>query len=296
MTDAAVPAERRRNPAAAAGWALAFLVGWLLLSSILGIGAAVLIAGSLREGAEWLKSALGPSLLLQGTVSLLSAAFLTWVIGIVANRLTPRDLRYAAPPAAARGAAWGLGLGAAAAAAALLIATAIGGAQWTGDAGGTGAYVAEVARTLAVLAPAALAEEVVFRGVALVLLARAIGRAPAVGLLAVVFGLAHLQNPNTTAFGIANIIAAGVFLSLVFYTPGGIWAAFGAHLGWNGALAALDAPVSGLPFDIPMIDYSAGTPAWLTGGAFGPEGGAAATAAIALACAATVVWLRKERA
>ena len=296
MTAAAVPAERRRNPAAAAGWALAFLIGWFLLTNVLGIGGAVLIAGSLAEGAEWLKSALGPSLLLQGMASLVAAAFATWAIGIVANRLDARDLRYAPARIGIRGAVRGLALGAAAAAGALLIAAGIGGAAWTPDAGGVRAYAEQVTRTLLVLAPAALAEEVVFRGVALVLLARAIGRAPAVALLAVVFGLAHLQNPNTTAFGIANIVAAGVFLSLVFYTAGGIWAAFGAHLGWNGALAALDAPVSGLPFDIPLIDYSAGAPAWLTGGAFGPEGGAAATAAIGLACVATVAWLRKERA
>ena len=296
MTAAAVPAERRRSPAAAAGWAIAFLIGWLLLTSLLGIGGAVLIAGSLAEGSVWLKSALGPSLLLQGAASLVAAGFVTWAVGVVANRLDARDLRYAPPRIAVRGAARGLLLGAAAAGAALVLAVAVGGAAWTPDAGGAGAYVGQVGRTLLVLAPAALAEEVVFRGVALVLLARAIGRGPAVGILAVLFGLAHLQNPNTTAIGIANIVAAGVFLSLVFYTAGGIWAAFGAHLGWNGALAALDAPVSGLPFDIPMIDYSAGAPAWLTGGAFGPEGGAAATVAIAVACAATVAWLRKERA
>ena len=57
-----------------------------------------------------------------------------------------------------------------------------------------------------------------------------------------------------------------------------MWTAFGAHLGWNATLAALAAPVSGLPFDIPYIDYRMGGPAWLTGGAFGPEGGLLATA------------------
>ena len=59
-----------------------------------------------------------------------------------------------------------------------------------------------------------------------------------------------------------------------------MWTAFGAHLGWNATLAALAAPVSGLPFDIPYIDYRMGGPAWLTGGAFGPEGGLLATVAL----------------
>ena len=49
-------------------------------------------------------------------------------------------------------------------------------------------------------------------------------------------------------------------------------------------LAALDAPVSGLPFrHSRCIDYRSGGPAWLTGGAFGPEGGLAATLALAIA-------------
>ena len=112
--------------------------------------------------------------------------------------------------------------------------------------------------------------------------------------LALLFGLAHLANPGVTPLAVANIAAAGIFLGLAFYAPGGIFTAFGAHLGWNATLAALDAPVSGLPFTIPAIDYVAGGPAWLTGGAFGPEGGLTATTAIALACLATARWIRKE--
>ena len=59
-------------------------------------------------------------------------------------------------------------------------------------------------------------------------------------------------NPNVTPLGLGNIALAGIFLGLAFYAPGGIWTAWGAHLGWNALLAALDAPVSGLPFDIPF--------------------------------------------
>jgi hypothetical protein len=58
----------------------------------------------------------------------------------------------------------------------------------------------------------------------------------------------------------------------------------------------MDAPVSGLPFRIPWIDYQPGGPAWLTGGSFGPEGGLLATAAIALAAGAAWQWSRKEAA
>jgi hypothetical protein len=53
--------------------------------------------------------------------------------------------------------------------------------------------------------------------------------------------------------------------------------------------------VSGVPFDIPLLDYRAGGPAWLTGGAFGPEGGLAATVALTMAIWITARWVRAER-
>jgi hypothetical protein len=91
--------------------------------------------------------------------------------------------------------------------------------------------------------------------------------------LALLFGAAHLWNAGITPLALANIALAGVFLGLAFFTPGGLWTSTGAHLGWNLTLAGLAAPVSGLLFPIPWLDYSARGPAWLTGGGFGPEGG-----------------------
>jgi uncharacterized protein len=109
-------------------------------------------------------------------------------------------------------------------------------------------------------------------------------------LIAVAFALAHLDNPNVTPLAIGNIALAGVFLGLAFYAPGGIWTAWGAHLGWNAMLAALDAPMSGLPFRIPFLDYNAGDPAWLTGGSFGPEGGLSSTFALTIAVLVARRW------
>jgi hypothetical protein len=97
-----------------------------------------------------------------------------------------------------------------------------------------------------------------------------------------------------TPEGLVNIAVAGIFLSLAFYSPGGMWTAVGAHLGWNATLAALAAPVSGLPFDIPYIDYRSGGPGWLTGGAFGPEGGLLATVALTATAALVARWIRKD--
>jgi hypothetical protein len=170
----------------------------------------------------------------------------------------------------------------------------VGGAEWVRDSGTVLDYLSQSSKTVIVLAPAALSEEVVFRGVPLVLLAATMGRGAAVVAVAVLFAFAHLANPNVTALGLGNIAMAGIFLGLAFYAPGGIWTAFGAHLGWNAMLACLDAPVSGLPFRIPLLDYHSGGPAWLTGGAFGPEGGLAATAALAAAIVVLYRWARRD--
>jgi hypothetical protein len=55
-------------------------------------------------------------------------------------------------------------------------------------------------------------------------------------------------------------------------------------------LAALDTPVSGVPFRIPFLDYLPGEPAWLTGGQFGPEGGLSATLALTIAVLVARRW------
>lgn len=288
------PGTRRR--VAAIGWSLAFVVAVFLVSAPLAFAIGVAATGSTEASVQWLQRP-GPSQLLAQSLSVLAAGFgFTWLIGRRANHLTWSELRYERGSCARRGFGAGLILGAAAAAFALLLAVAAGDATWNRELGDASAYTAAVARTLAILAPAALAEEVVFRGVPLVLVAAAFGRGPALLALAIAFGVGHLQNPHASWLGIVNIVVAGIFLGLAFYAPGGIWTAFGAHLGWNGALAALDAPVSGLPFRIPAIDYEPGLPVWLTGGAFGPEGGLAATAAFGAAAYAVARRSRKEPA
>ena len=283
----------RVPPGKAIGWSIAFLVLTFVTAGLICLGVAVLITGSAAAAGEWL-TALGPgSMLLQAVITLACTAFFTWLIGIRRLGLTRYDLRYVTGPPAPRGMALGLFAGALTAGLALLISVTVGQAGWMSDSGGFGDYLRESLKTIAVLAPAALAEEVLFRGVPLVLLASAFGRGSAVVAISVLFALAHITNPNATPLGLGNIALAGIFLGLTFYAPGGIWTAFGAHLGWNSLLACLDTPVSGVPFEIPMLDYIAGTPAWLTGGTFGPEGGLAATIALTAAILVTSRWVMK---
>lgn len=283
MTEAA--AGRVARGLAAAGWSLAFFALTYLFFALAALPLFATLGGTHPAVTLLIQSAL-----------LLGAAFAsTWLVGFRLAQLDPHALGWK-PARPWRGAGVGAALGAAAAGAALLLAVLLGSAGWLPDGGTVATYAGTLMATLLVLAPAALAEEVLFRGVPLVLLAAAIGRWPAVLGLSVLFALAHLGNPHATALGLVNIGLAGVFLSLVFLAPGGLWAATGAHLAWNGTLAALDAPVSGLPLQVPLIDFDAGGPGWVTGGAFGPEGGLAATAALTAACAAASLWARKDTA
>jgi hypothetical protein len=53
--------------------------------------------------------------------------------------------------------------------------------------------------------------------------------------------------------------------------------------------------VSGLPFEIPAIDFLPGEPPWLTGGGFGPEGGLFGTVALSLGIGVAARWGRAAR-
>ena len=64
-----------------------------------------------------------------------------------------------------------------------------------------------------------------------------------------------------------------------------LWLPFGLHWGWNFSLTTLfSLPTSGMGFpDRQLFMLEQSGPGWLTGGAFGPEGGALATVAL-VAC------------
>jgi membrane protease YdiL (CAAX protease family) len=239
---------------------------------------------------------MGPTdTLVQAGATLVGFGVATWLIGFKALRLTREDLRWAALAPGLRGFGVGLLLGVVPAGFSLALALAVGGASVVQDQGSLPDYLGTVALTTLVLAPAALAEEVMFRGVPQVTLARSLGRWPAIVLVSALFGLIHAFNPNQGPLGVFNAAVAGVLLTVAFYLPGGLWTAVGAHLGWNATIAALDAPVSGLIFPIPWLDYRPGRPEWLTGGSFGPEGGVLATVALGLAIGLGMRWMQPEQ-
>jgi membrane protease YdiL (CAAX protease family) len=270
-----------------------FLLGFLL-SALLLIPFASLLTGGATP-AELAAHPPAVFVLGQGLVLLVAFGAATWVVGVRGLGLSAADLRWRAPLRWARALGIGLALGILPAAVAMTMGVFTAGAGWSHDGGSFAQWLSQVGATLVFLAPAALSEELMFRGLPVVVASRVMGRGRAIVLLSVLFALAHLKNPDVTVAGIGNIVLAGIFLSLAFFSSGGMWTAFGAHLGWNATLAALAAPVSGTPFEMPYIDYHMGSPAWLTGGAFGPEGGLIATAVLAASAVLVARWNGKEQ-
>lgn len=276
-----------RRVARSAGWTLFFIIGGLALAILpfLLAKAARLPVGRLLEGPGGLAA--------QAVAQLAAFGFLTWAIGRRYLRMSWESMGWVREH---RVAGFFLGLVGASllASAAMLVSVVAGHASWVRDAGGVLDYLRNLGFTILLLAPAALAEELMFRGFPLVKLEQGIGRGGAIVVLAVLFALLHAWNPDVTPLALGNIALAGVLLGLAFYCPGGIWTSWGAHLGWNASLAALDAPVSGLPFQIPLIDFDPGPDTWLSGGKFGPEGGLAATLVLTIGCAWLAHRLRKD--
>jgi membrane protease YdiL (CAAX protease family) len=228
------------------------------------------------------------------TVALLFGALLaTWLVGVKLLRRSWRELGWPslAPGPFARGVLTGVIMASVAIALAL-----VGGARLSGD-GALGGYVGVAGPLLVTFFAAALFEELIFRGFPLRRSAEVLGPWTATALISVAFAAAHLGNPAVTVLGVVNIALAGIWLSVAFFSPGGMRLAWGLHFGWNAMLClGFDAPVSGLVFHIPGPEYTVGRWAWFDGGSFGPEGGLVATIAL-LAGTAYLLgdWGRRSR-
>jgi len=162
------------------------------------------------------------------------------------------------------------------------------------EPGPSGSSLAAAASIALFLAPAALWEEMVFRGYAFAVLADWWGPAAALGATSMVFGLVHFQNAGSSLASVVVVILAGVFLGGVLLVTGSLWAAFAAHLAWNWVLAAvLHSAVSGIPFTTPDYRVVDAGPDWATGGVWGPEGGV--PAACGLVLASIYLYVRRGR-
>ncbi len=172
----------------------------------------------------------------------------------------------------------------------LALATAIafagGGLQFSFSTASASLVVITMALSAALFFVAALAEEALCRGYPLQTFTRA--KLIWVGVLvtSLPFAAGHLDNPNAgKALAFVNTVLAGIWLAVAYLRTRSLWFPLGVHWGWNWALGALfGLPVSGTT-DIAPHPVLAGSdlgPAWLTGAAYGIEGGIACTVALVI--------------
>lgn len=144
-----------------------------------------------------------------------------------------------------------------------------------------GSWWSEAGRSTAALLPAAVFEEMFFRGYAFAVLRRVAGWRVALIVTSVAFGFLHAWNPGADPEAVLAVIVAGFFLGAILLYTRSLYAASAAHFAWNWVMAgALHIAVSGMPARNPDYKVVETGPDWLTGGQWGPEGGAAAVVAM----------------
>ncbi|MGI5238951.1 lysostaphin resistance A-like protein [Dactylosporangium sp. CA-139066] len=184
----------------------------------------------------------------------------------------------------------GAGLGVALFAVTIAIIAVLGGYRIAG----WGSLPGTIA-TFGTMVGAAVAEELLFRGVLFRLLQEWAGTAVALVASGALFGGLHLLNPGATLWGaIAIACEAGVLLGAAYAATRSLWVPIGLHLGWNFAESGLfGTAVSGAggePHGL-LRGVTEG-PAAISGGSFGPEG---SVVAILVGGVAAALFLRAAR-
>jgi hypothetical protein len=264
------------------------VLAFVVLFAIVDVAAT----GLLQGGAVWLVARTGQRVRIDELLTLGAALVATAIMVRAVDRRAWSDVGLSRDAARPRpvGEGWLVGFAAIGVACAVLFA--VGWLRIAPSA--PGSSLGAAARITTVLAPAALSEEVLCRGYLLTVIRERVGIWGAVALTSLAFGLLHLANPGATAESVAIVTLAGIFLAAVRVIYDSLYAAWSAHLAWNWAMAVpLHAPVSGMRFETPDYRTVSAGPEWITGGAWGPEGGLAAALGM-LACLA-YLYTRRRR-
>lgn len=114
-------------------------------------------------------------------------------------------------------------------------------------------------------------EELVFRGILYRIIELSLGTNLALVISGLLFGLAHIPNPNTNLISVISAASGGILAGLLFSMTSRLWMPIFFHAGWNWALVSYGVAVSGID-DLPgFIQARLQGPELITGGAFGPE-------------------------
>jgi membrane protease YdiL (CAAX protease family) len=129
---------------------------------------------------------------------------------------------------------------------------------------------------LILLLPAAVLEELVFRGFVFRCLQAGLGLVPALAITSAFFLLTHLGNPGmvglTKILAALNIFIASILFGLALVRSGGLAMPIGLHLAANFTQSSVFGfGVSGNVLPGMLVPQFGSAPVWLTGGQFGLE-------------------------
>jgi len=218
---------------------------------------------------------------------LIAATMASFGAACVANAITVRI--YERGQLSALGLGWshassrefllGMGSGAGAACLVMLLSVVAGAASFERVPGSEHVW-ASLAFVSFVLLFGAFGEEMLFHGYAFQLLIRRLGAFATILPAAVVFGLAHMENPNSNLLGIGNTMLWGVLFGYAYLRTNALWLPIGLHFGWNVALPMFGANLSGFTMGVTgfALHWNAGV-LW-SGGDYGPEGSLLTTAIV----------------
>jgi len=175
----------------------------------------------------------------------------------------------------------GIGSGAAGACLVLLLPVVVGAASFEKVPASEHVW-ASLAFVSVLLLFGAFGEEMLFHGYAFQLLIRRLGAFATILPAAVIFGLAHMTNPNSNLLGVGNTMLWGVLFGYAYLRTSALWLPIGLHFGWNVALPMFGANLSGFTMGVAgyALHWKAGD-VW-SGGGYGPEGSVLTTAIVAV--------------
>jgi membrane protease YdiL (CAAX protease family) len=232
---------------------------------------------------RWLRGEAGGNDLVAAILFLVACFVATW---LMLHFLAPRNERLAAPlPNKLREAAIGAALGGGQILFDIGVLTLLGAYHVVAVGDATPALVG-----LLVMIGIGAIEEGALRGVMLPQVERLLGPWWALLLTSLLFGLAHLGNPNASALAAVGIaLEAGFALGGLYLLTRRLWAPVAMHAAWNWVCGpVLGVPLSGtVPPSWLHADLTG--PELLTGGGFGPEASVVEMIAGA-AVAAAILW------
>ena len=284
-----------RNGHLRSGWRLAiFCVAWLICLQVTQLVLLFGLSTLLHRSTAEVNSSLWSVVSGHGAI-LFSSLIVGWGCGALLEELPFSGLGAVPHQGWLKNLLIGSILGTASLFLAALLTTITHGIRFSFDAAGPKLIGQSLGVSLLLFLLAAAAEELMFRGYPLQTLTRAKLAWLGVFLTSVPFALAHLWNPNVVrGFTFINTALAGVWLAVAYLRTRSLWLPFGLHWSWNWAQASLlGLPVSGIEriAPAPLLKAANLGPDWLTGGAYGIEGGAACT--IALLVSTVVIWRTK---